>query len=177
MTEYSEWFDDAGASVEWCNSCDSPDSWCVECVKPDGHALQHASEALRDDRDFVRSLLRESGSVLAYVNSQWASDKDLVLVAVRQCPAALQYADDAPKGDPDVVRAAADVAEERGRGVKRVSGYACDRTSARGKCGPRGRRRRHLKNRREVLPSPHRGTNWFVGEGTDGQVIDIQIYS
>ena len=71
-----------------------------------GRALRFASDELLHDRQFVLDAVRLDGSALQYVPEALRGDKEIVLVAVRQFGFALTHASPALKVDREVVLAA-----------------------------------------------------------------------
>ena len=71
-----------------------------------GYLLQHASPALKADKEVVLAAVRENGYVLQYASPALKADREVVLAAVSNDSSALVYADEALKADKEVVLAA-----------------------------------------------------------------------
>jgi hypothetical protein len=76
-----------------------------EVVEQDGRALEYASEALRGDKEVVLAAVKQDGLQLRHA-SALKNDKEVVLEAVKQDGRALLYASKALCGDKEVVLAA-----------------------------------------------------------------------
>jgi len=63
-------------------------------VKQDGHAVEHASEKLRADRDVMLEAVKHRGMALEFASEALRADRDVVLKAVKQDREALQFASD-----------------------------------------------------------------------------------
>ncbi len=69
--------------------------------------FQFASEALRNDRDFVMQCSKERLSSLRYASDELLHDKEFMMTSIIQVSGcALQYASDELKGDRDTVMCA-----------------------------------------------------------------------
>ena len=78
----------------------------LTAVQQDIRTLRYANDTLRNDKQFVRPLLRENGRALADVGADLRADCEMVLAAVQQTGAALDDASDELRADREVVLAA-----------------------------------------------------------------------
>ena len=74
-------------------------------VKWDLNTLEHLSEELKANKDFILSLVSLNGFVLKDLSDEFKNDKEVVLSAVKQNGGALDYASDELKADKDVILA------------------------------------------------------------------------
>lgn len=56
----------------------------LEAVKSNGFALQHASDALKADRELVLEVVRKHGRALKWASNKLKNDPEVVLEAVKQ---------------------------------------------------------------------------------------------
>ena len=55
----------------------------LEAVKKDGHALRHASEEMRDDREVVMEAVKQNGYALQHASEELRRDREVVMEAVK----------------------------------------------------------------------------------------------
>ena len=67
------------------------------------HALEHASNSLKNDKEVVMAAVTQNGSALRYASDELKSDREVVLAAVANNGLALEYAE---LKDEDIVKAA-----------------------------------------------------------------------
>ena len=75
-------------------------------TRTNGYSLLHASEALKNDKEFVLAAVQQSGRGLQLASEALKNDKEVVLAAVGQNGMSLQHAAAALKNDKEVVLAA-----------------------------------------------------------------------
>jgi len=79
-------------------------------LKPRRHldlrALEGASSALKDDKDFMLHVMDQNGNALAYVSARLKDDTDFMMAAMALNGRALKHASVAMKNNKDVVLAA-----------------------------------------------------------------------
>eukprot|EP00972_Heterocapsa_arctica_P029489 4343486-Heterocapsa_arctica.AAC.1 len=63
-----------------------------EVVRKYGHALEHASEKLKGDREFMLQAAKHKVSALQYASLGLKGDRQFILQAIKHKGAALQYA-------------------------------------------------------------------------------------
>ena len=90
----------------------------LAAVKRNGYVLAHASERLRNDRELVMIAVQQRGSVLGYVGEKFQADREIVLAAVKQHGDALEYASEEFHNDREIVMAAI---SQEGQALKYVS--------------------------------------------------------
>ncbi|CAK9013304.1 DUF4116 domain-containing protein [Durusdinium trenchii] len=78
----------------------------MAAVSQTGHAIQHAAEELRSDRDVVVAALKGSPEAWMLLPPQCTANKDVMLALINLSGRHLQLADSCLKADPDVVMAA-----------------------------------------------------------------------
>lgn len=61
---------------------------------------------IKNDRDFLLTVLEQNGKALQYVDTPFKKDRGVVLTAVMQNGLALEFADDSLRSDPELVLAA-----------------------------------------------------------------------
>eukprot|EP00928_Gymnodinium_smaydae_P056324 TRINITY_DN39720_c0_g1_i1.p1 TRINITY_DN39720_c0_g1~~TRINITY_DN39720_c0_g1_i1.p1 ORF type:complete len:544 (-),score=132.02 TRINITY_DN39720_c0_g1_i1:17-1648(-) len=71
-----------------------------------GSAMQHASESLRNDREFVLRAVAKNGDALQFAAQEFWSDRAVLLSAVRTSASALALAPTSLQADREVVMAA-----------------------------------------------------------------------
>ena len=64
----------------------------LDAVRRDGYMLEHASLALRGNKEVVLAAVKEAGAALQYASYELRNDKDVVKAAVKRYPGALKYA-------------------------------------------------------------------------------------
>ncbi|MCH2025529.1 MAG: DUF4116 domain-containing protein [Verrucomicrobiales bacterium] len=72
----------------------------------DTNTLEHVSEELKANKDFMISLVSQNSFVLKDVSDALQNDKDVVIAAIKNNGAVLEYASDELKADKDVVMTA-----------------------------------------------------------------------
>ena len=75
-------------------------------VRQNGHALRHASDALKADRAIVLVAVQQHGDALQYAAEALKADREVALAAVGNNGSALRHAADALKADREVALAA-----------------------------------------------------------------------
>mmetsp|Transcript_10855 Transcript_10855/g.17914 ORF Transcript_10855/g.17914 Transcript_10855/m.17914 type:complete len:465 (+) Transcript_10855:63-1457(+) len=70
-----------------------------------GHALQYASQAIQNDREVVLQAVQFDGAALQYASDELRSDTEVVLFACKQTWKALAFASDAARADRTIVQA------------------------------------------------------------------------
>ena len=98
-----------GASLHLFNSEIKSDTEIIKTyisrlnVEWDTDTLEHVSEELKANKEFIKSLVSINGFVLKDLSDELKNDKDVVLTAVKQNGGTLEYASDELKADKDVV--------------------------------------------------------------------------
>jgi general stress protein YciG len=75
----------------------------LEAVRQDGRSLQYASRNLSSDREFVLEAVKQNGRSLLYASTNLYQDREFMLEAVKQNGGALQYASINLKRDREIV--------------------------------------------------------------------------
>ena len=103
FVEYSD-----AMSMYWASDALKNDrEFVLATVKEDGRALRYASDALQDDREVVLAAVANYGSALQYAYySALQNDREIVLAAVTQNGEALKYASRQHRADREIVLAA-----------------------------------------------------------------------
>ena len=78
----------------------------LRVVAKDGHALNYASEELKNDKEIVMAAVAQDGRALNYASEELKNDKEIVMAAVTQKWSALQYASEELKNDKEIVMVA-----------------------------------------------------------------------
>ena len=78
----------------------------LAAVAVDGRALEHASEALKADKEVVLAAVAQWHGALQHASEALKADREVVLAAVAQDGDALKHASEALKADREVVLAA-----------------------------------------------------------------------
>lgn len=101
-----------GASITIFNNSIKSDTKIIKIyiskldVDWDTNTLEHVSEELKANKDFMISLVSQNGFVLKDVSEALQNDKDVVIAAIKNNGAVLKHASDALKTDKDVVMTA-----------------------------------------------------------------------
>ena len=66
-------------------------------------ALEHASDALKDDREIVLEAVKQNWLALEYASAALKDDREIVLEAVKQDGSALRFASAVLKNDREIV--------------------------------------------------------------------------
>ena len=89
------------------------------------HALQYASDELKNDKEVVMAAVNHYGYNLKYASDELKGDKEVVIAAVTNHKCNLQFASDEMKADKDVLDAAGpEVEEDCGEYVEPSSAFA-----------------------------------------------------
>ena len=75
----------------------------MEAVSQNGHALQHAKEEMRGDREIVMKAVSENGYALKHATEELRGDREVVMKAVSRNGYALKHATEELRGDREVV--------------------------------------------------------------------------
>ena len=75
-------------------------------VERDGHALEHASEELKRDRQFVMEAVKQNGHALEHASEELKRDREVATAAVKQDGWALRHASEELRRGREVVMAA-----------------------------------------------------------------------
>jgi hypothetical protein len=88
-------------------------STLIALLKRDGNMrrqehllLEHGGQAIKEDRAFVLSIVKEDGQGLAFAAEPLKNDREIVLAAVTQKPSSLRFASESLKNDREIVLAA-----------------------------------------------------------------------
>jgi hypothetical protein len=69
-----------------------------------GFELLNKCEALKDDKEFVKYVVANNGSLLSYVSDRLKDDKEVVLLAVSDYGNAIKYASDELQKDEEIIK-------------------------------------------------------------------------
>ncbi len=61
-------------------------------------------EALKDDKEFVKEVVANSGSLLSHVSDRLKDDKEVVLLAVSHFDNAIKYASEELQKDEEIIK-------------------------------------------------------------------------
>ena len=82
--------------LKWDNK-----DFVLEQVGYNGHALEYASEELKNDKEVVLVAVKQEGIALEYASKELRNDKELILEAIKQNPQIIKF--DFIKQTPEIV--------------------------------------------------------------------------